>query len=335
MKRGGIALLVLLVLAVAAGFALQWGLRLLSAPDPNASPQFFTVKRGAGLKQVAGALEAAGLVRDARAVEWYTRLKELDGKLQAGEYELSAAWPTRVIIDRLTTGRVRTYKVVLPEGIRASEIATRLAAAEVVDAQAFMALVEDPAFTHSLGIEADRLEGYLFPETYRLPRGLDTARVIRILVSEFDQAWADVAPLAAKRGMSQHEIVTLASIVEKETAAPEERPLIAAVFVNRLERGMRLETDPTVIYGIADFDGNLRRVHLRDASNPYNTYKIKALPPGPIANPGLDALRAVVQPAETEYLYFVSKNNGTHHFSKTYREHTNAVNEYQKRRRRR
>ena len=129
------------------------------------------------------------------------------------------------------------------------------------------------------------------------------------------------------------EVVTLASIVEKETGAPEERPLIAGVFRNRLDRGMRLESDPTVIYGIPDFDGNLRRVHLDDDANPYNTYRIAGLPPGPIANPGAASLRAVVRPAETDYLYFVSRNDGTHVFSRSYREHLNAVNRYQKRRR--
>jgi len=128
------------------------------------------------------------------------------------------------------------------------------------------------------------------------------------------------------------EVVTLASIVEKETAAPEERSLIASVFRNRLKRGMRLETDPTVIYGIPDFDGNLRRRDLEDTANPYNTYQIPGLPPGPIANPGADALRAVVNPAESEYLFFVSRNDGTHVFSKTYAEHVRAVDQYQRKR---
>jgi UPF0755 protein len=131
------------------------------------------------------------------------------------------------------------------------------------------------------------------------------------------------------------ELVTLASIVEKETGAPDERPLIAAVFLNRIRLGMRLETDPSVIYGIADFDGNLRRVHLEDETNPYNTYRIPGLPPGPIANPGREALRAVFEPADSPYLYFVSRNDGTHVFSKSYREHARAVVHFQKQRRRR
>ena len=155
------------------------------------------------------------------------------------------------------------------------------------------------------------------------------------MVKQFDRVWDEqVSGLAAASALSKNEIVILASIVEKETAAPEERPLIASVFLNRLERGMRLETDPTVIYGIPQFDGNLRRKHLEDASNPYNTYRISGLPPGPIANPGSEALRAIVEPESADFLYFVSRNDGTHHFSETYREHVNAVNRYQKRRRR-
>ena len=150
----------------------------------------------------------------------------------------------------------------------------------------------------------------------------------------FNDAWSDIEPGARDLELSKHQIVILASIVEKETAAPEERRLIAAVFLNRLKKGMRLETDPTVIYGIPNFDGNLRRRDLQDKSNPYNTYQIAGLPPGPIASPGSDALRAVVKPAETEYLYFVSRNDGTHEFSRTYREHVNAVNRYQRRGRR-
>lgn len=309
----------------------RYAMSQLEPAQASAEPQPFSVERGQGMKLVARSLEQAGLVRDARATEWYARLLGLDSRIQAGEYELSAAWSTRALLEHLSSGRVRTHPVVLPEGIRASEIALRMQQAGVADAQEFLALAMDPDFARGLGIEASSLEGYLYPETYRLPRDLEAQRVVRLLVEEFERVWSEFEQLERPRGMSRHEVVTLASIVEKETAAPEERPLIAAVFLNRLDRGMRLETDPTVIYGIPDFDGNLRRIHLDDGSNPYNTYRLAGLPPGPIANPGRDALRAVIEPAETDYLYFVSRNDGTHHFSKSYREHTNAVNRYQKR----
>ena len=155
----------------------------------------------------------------------------------------------------------------------------------------------------------------------------------RVLVDEFHRVWTEIAPLAKARDFSMQETVTLASIVEKETAAPKERPRIASVFHNRLEKNIRLATDPTVIYGIANFDGNLKRRHLEDPSNPYNTYKHPGLPPGPISNPGEAALLAVVEPEDSDYLFFVSKNDGTHVFSKTYAEHERAVDYYQRRRR--
>jgi UPF0755 protein len=150
------------------------------------------------------------------------------------------------------------------------------------------------------------------------------------MIGQFHAIWTEIAARARDQRLSMREVVTLASIVEKETGVPEERPLIAAVFRNRLRRGMRLETDPAVIYGIPDFDGNLTRQHLGDEANRYNTYRITGLPPGAIANPGASALRAVVEPARTEYLYFVSRNDGTHQFSRSYDEHVVAVNRYQR-----
>ena len=153
------------------------------------------------------------------------------------------------------------------------------------------------------------------------------------MVEHFKQAWREIQDWAGDHTLDMHDLVTLASIVEKETGVPDERPLIASVFANRLARGMRLESDPTVIYGIPDFDGNLRRSDLENGENPYNTYQIRGLPPGPIANPGIASLRAAAHPADTGYLYFVSRNDGTHVFSRSYRDHVNAVNRYQRRRR--
>jgi UPF0755 protein len=325
-------LLALTIAALAATAVGAWMLKQrLDPSEPGsvtAAP--FTVERGHGLRQVANALEARGLVRDADALVLLARLRGPAAVVKAGEYEVSPGWSSAEILDHLVAGRVRTYRAVLPEGIRATEIAERLGEAGLADRDAFLRIVRDERFAHSLGVPAPTLEGYLYPETYELPRDLEAGELARILVEQFNAAWLEIEPQARVLELSKHEIVTLASIVEKETASSEERPLIAAVFLNRLRRGMRLETDPTVIYGIEDFDGNLRRRHLLDASNPYNTYRIAGLPPGPIASPGVDALRAVVRPADTDYLYFVSKNDGTHHFSKTYREHVNAVNRYQK-----
>ncbi len=306
---------------------------LLRPADKHAEERVFTIEPGTPLSRVALGLETSGLVRDARATAWWARLNGLSAKVQAGEYGLSGSWSTPRILDWISQGRVKTYEIVLPEGIRASEIAARLHASGLAEADAFLAVVHDAEFARSLGLEADSLEGYLFPETYRLPRNLPPSQIARIMVDQFHEVWREIEAEAGQDSSTVHEIVTLASIVEKESRVAAERPLIAAVFLSRLRRGMRLETDPSVIYGIADFDGNLRKRDLLDDSNSYNSYRFAGLPPGPIASPGEEALRAVIKPAESDYLYFVSRNDGTHHFSRTYNEHVNAVNRFQKRRR--
>jgi UPF0755 protein len=312
-----------------------WFYRALTPADEDATAGrtvSFEVEPGATLSQVAEGLEAQGLVRDARATRWFARARKLSSKIKVGEYALSGAQSTPEILEILAEGRVQTHAVVIPEGLRATEIADRLAGAGLADRDAFLAIVNDPEAARRRGIEAERLEGYLFPDTYRFARGLPAEAIVDEMVEEFLRVYRELAPEAGGQDLSMHEIVTLASIVEKETGAPEERPLIAAVFLNRLERGMRLETDPTVIYGIEEFDGNLKRVHLEDGANPYNTYRIAGLPPGPIASPGREALEAVLRPADVPYLYFVSRNDGTHVFSKTYAEHARFVDRFQRRR---
>ena len=316
-----------------AGAGALWLHQASQPPSLTGEARAFEIPSGASLSQIARSLEQEGLIRDARVFEWIGRLAEAGTKLRAGEYLIPPTLSASQVLERLVRGEVRTYEVVIPPGLRAREIADRLAQAELVDREAFLTHVMSAEAVDAHGVEGPNLEGYLYPDTYRLARGLETAEVAGVLVEHFQSAWAEVAGRAEEQGLSMQEVVTLASIVEKETAAPEERPLIAAVFRNRMQRGMRLETDPTVIYGIADFDGNLRRVHLEDRSNPYNTYAIRGLPPGPIASPGREALEAVVAPAETDYLFFVSRNDGTHKFSVTYAEHAAAVDEYQRRRR--
>jgi UPF0755 protein len=256
----------------------------------------------------------------------------LAGELRAGEYDLSPHLTTGEILERIAEGQVRTHRIVVPEGLTATEIAQRLEENGLADAGEFLAAVRARELVNDLGVEGESLEGYLFPETYRLARGLPAAEIARAMVAQFHAIWPEIAPGSEALGLSMLETVTLASIVEKETGAPAERSLIAAVLHNRLRRGMRLETDPTVIYGIPHFDGNLRRDHLDDTGNPYNTYQIRGLPPGPIANPGADALRAAVEPADSSYLYFVSRNDGTHEFSSSYAAHAAAVERFQKRR---
>jgi len=330
----GIVAAALGVAGIAAAGTLGYLQAQLKPLDPEGVEQPFAIERGTGLAKIAYQLEGNGLIRNARLFVALARYRELETGLHAGEFLVSPAWSANEVLDHLISGKVRSYPVVVPEGLRSPDIATRVEAAGLGSGDEFLAAVNDAEFARELGIEATNLEGYLFPDTYRLPKGLTGRAVARVMVEQFERVWQDIEPLAPATGLDRHQIVTLASIVEKETGAAEERPVIAAVFLNRLQRGMRLETDPTVIFGIPDFDGNLRRVHLEDESNPYNTYRIRGLPPGPIASPGRDALRAVVQPATSDYLFFVARGDGTHKFSVSYAEHDRAVDEFQRRRRR-
>lgn len=341
MKRPLLGVVSCVGLAVAAGVGgAVHGLR--TPVDPVAEPTLFEVAAGEPLARVAERLAGAGLLPDGLAgprtwVLW-AQLRGADRQIKSGEYELSAALSPLQILHKLAAGEVKTWAVTLPEGLTVEEVATRLEQAGIAPAPALASLARDPRFVHGLGIEADSLEGYLFPETYRFRRGTDPAQVLEHMISEFHAAWEprDREALAAS-GMTLHQVLTLASIVEKETGAPHERPRIAAVFHNRLEKGMRLQSDPTVIYGMlretGEFDGNIRRRDLeRDTA--YNTYTRSGLPPGPISSVSMASIRAVLAPEDVPYLYFVSQNDGTHYFSTTLREHVNAVNRYQKRRQR-
>jgi UPF0755 protein len=228
------------------------------------------------------------------------------------------------------------HEVTVPEGLRLDEIAARLADAGITDDVAFLQLANDPVVAKRLGLPADSIEGYAFPETYRFRRHTPPEEVIEAMVAELNARLSpeDRAAIASS-GFSLHQVVTLASIVEKETGQKQERPIIAGVYRNRLKIGMRLQSDPTVIYGLyrtSGFDGDLRTRHLRE-DNPWNTYTRAGLPPGPIASPSIEAIRAVLAPADVPYLYFVSRNDGSHVFSTTLTEHNQAVKRFQSRRR--
>jgi UPF0755 protein len=210
------------------------------------------------------------------------------------------------------------------------DIATLVAAKGLGDRQTILDLAVDQAFIASLGLTLPSLEGYLFPDTYHIPRGMRERHLLVLMVRTLQENYTqDIAARAQGAGLSQHEVLTLASLIEKEAQLEAERPLIAAVYLNRLQRGMRLQCDPTVIYALGEhFDGNLRKADL-DLDSPYNTYRYTGLPPGPIANPGRRSIDAAVAPAPVDYLYFVATGNGKHHFSRTLIEHNQAVEKYQ------
>ena len=336
-KKLGFILFSLIVVGICTAGVLY--MHLMSWADrpvgKAALEKLFTVSPGQGLKQTADALQHEGLVSDSLRFTILARLDKKDKLLKAGEYFISTTMTPREILDQMVEGRVHLYRLTIPEGYNLVQIAVAVSAAGLESEKVFLDAVRDPEAVRRLGIEADTLEGYLFPDTYYFPRGLDSATIIATMVKQFRAAYKPAWEQQAKAmGMTVHEVVTLASIIEKETGAPEERPLISSVFHNRLKKGMRLETDPTVIYGIPDFDGNIKRRHL-ETHTPYNTYKIKGLPPGPIASPGALAMEAALFPAQSDYLYFVSKKDGTHQFSTTIKAHNAAVNKYQLRKRKR
>ncbi|MEN8142265.1 MAG: endolytic transglycosylase MltG [Thermodesulfobacteriota bacterium] len=257
--------------------------------------------------------------------------------LKAGEYIFTGARSPHSVLRELHKGSIVQRPVTIREGADLQEIAEILGQGGWLNPDRFLELTRDPEFIEELGLKVESLEGYLFPDTYLLERGgHDAASIIRTMVAQMQKVLGETGAEQGEQeaGLDVHQILTLASIVEKETGLALERPLIARVFLNRLHKKMKLQTDPTVIYGIENFDGNLTRRHLREYT-PYNTYVIRGLPPGPIGSPGRAAIRAVMEPARGSYYYFVSKNDGSHYFSRSLSEHNRAVNKYQKRRRRR
>ena len=291
----------------------------------------FQVSQGQTLKQVSRNLEAIGLVASASRFEWAGRLFFRDVVVKAGDYGVPAPVSTERLFALLDKGRDRSIRVTIPEGFNAREIFEVLKGSAILNGkdydEAERRLVSTFAADGWGNIET--LEGFLFPDTYFFSVRESEVSILKKMVENFfGKMPADFPNRARTFGVTPYEALILASIVEKETGASRERGLIASVLHNRIRVGMPLQSDPTVIYGIKDFDGNLRKVHLR-APTPYNTYVIPRLPPTPIANPGVDSLLAVIHPETTQYLYFVAKGDGTSHFSKTLREHNGAIRKYQ------
>ncbi|MGI6037149.1 MAG: endolytic transglycosylase MltG [Limnochordia bacterium] len=301
---------------------IAYQLRPLQA-EPYAVEQLISIPRGSSSQEIAQLLQEEGLIRDARTFTWFSRIFRTDGDLKAGDYLLKASMSPWEIIDTLQAGNVAPVNVTIYEGLNLAEIAQVLADKGLVDPERFLELAQDERLIYGDHPPVDKpvatLEGYLFPDTYRFVRGQREEEIIKIMVNRFLEL---VPPLVAENGvdMNLHEVMTLASIVEKEALYDSERPLIAGVFHNRLRIGMRLQADPTVRYVMEE---QRNRVLYRDLEidSPYNTYRYAGLPPGPIASPGLASIKAVINPADVDYMYFVAKGDGTHAFSRTFAEH--------------
>ena len=303
--------------------------RFLDRPVAPAQRQVVEIPPGASFARVAEDLATVGVVADARLFKLLARWREAAQRIKAGEYAFEGAATPDQILERLLAGDVLLHPFTVPEGWTLREIAAHLEAEGRGSAETFLRLARAPETRERLKIDGLSLEGYLFPETYQLTRDMDEKALIEAMVKEFRRRLTpEILAGAKKRGLGLKELVILASIVQKEAGNREEMPLIASVFHNRLTVGTPLQADPTVIYGIDAFDGNLTRRHLQ-TTTPYNTYRIPGLPIGPIANPGEEALRAVAFPTQSDYYYFVAKGDGTHIFAKTLAEHNANVRRYQ------
>jgi UPF0755 protein len=283
---------------------------------------------GATARGIAAALDEAGLVRFPRAFTLYARLRGSAGSLKAGLYRFppDASWA--YMLGMLERGEVVTFPLTIPEGFNLREIAPRVAEMAGVSADSVLKLARDSGFVARLGVPGPTLEGYLFPDTYHFAERTPPERILEAMTSHYREFWGPVElALRDSLGLSERELVTLASIVEKEARVGSERPTIAGVYLNRLKIGMLLQADPTVQFAL---DSVRARLLYRDieqvAGNPYNTYTHAGLPPGPIASPGEAALRATLEPADVPFLFFVARPDGSHEFTRTEREHINAKN---------
>ncbi len=297
----------------------------------NTQPQTIKIDKGTSLRHIATQLDRMGLIRNARMLVIYAALLHKGAHLQAGEYDLQATMSIAQIVDIMRKGGVVHHALTIPEGFTVRDIASLIEAKKLGREQNILSLTRDKRFIESLGLAVSSLEGYLFPETYHVPRDIRERDLLALMVRTLEMRYtANIAAKGHKLDMTRHEVLTLASLIETEAQVDAERPLIAAVFHNRLHRGMRLQSDPTVIYALGErFDGNIRKADL-NIDSPYNTYRYAGLPPGPIANPGQRAIEAAVSPPSVDYLYFVATGeNGTHQFSPTLQEHNKAVRKYQ------
>ena len=330
-----IVLLAVLVSAAVAGAILWNEISLFRATPYGAlEEKVVEVPSGASARAVVRALAQAGALSDERVAWRYVRYVQRDPRpFRAGEYAFAGPLLPDDVLERVRRGEVKLHRFTAPEGLRLDEIAGIVARSGLAAEEAFLRAARDPALARTLGLPYASLEGFLYPDTYAFARGVDARTIAEAMVARFKEEWARAEQMRMPGVvLTMGEAATLASIVEKETGRPEERPRIACVFHNRLRKGMRLQTDPTVMYATMLRTGrwskNISRADLL-AAHPYNTYTTAGLPPGPIANAGGAALRATMAPSDCPDLYFVSRNDGTHVFCPDLRCHAAAVRRWQ------
>lgn len=324
-------LYVALPIAVVMGtYSVMSRLFLQPANPAATTPILFDAAQSKSFRDISSELQTAGIIRSALALRLRARMQGKDTQIKAGEYELSPAMTPHDILDKLVRGDMFHRRVTIREGMNLADIAEAIDKSGIVSKLAFEQALGNIELLESEGITAHSFEGYLFPDTYEFPRGTPTDQIVRTMHAQLEKQWQpEWTQRVQIMEMSKHDILTLASIIEKESGNFDEQPVISSVFHNRLKRGMRLQADPTVIYGIKDFNGNITKRDLMTLT-PYNTYMVDGLPPGPIANPGLSSIKAALYPTNTNFLYFVGNGQGKHIFSETLEKHNEAVNRYQR-----
>ena len=334
MKRFFKAILILILPVVAVSLFFWTQLNIPTTPQKTE----LSIEKGMSLRQVSRRLEEQGIVKNHLIFLVYARLLGESKNIKAGEYLFAVPRTSREVLTSLVNGDVLAYKIQIIEGWNLRQIAAYLETLPFLNdahhfAERFLSLAQDQNFIAGLGLQTRSLEGYLFPNTYFFTKKTPAEEYLTAFVNEFKKRYAVILQKYRPTvSLSEHELLTMASIIEKETGQRGERDVVASVFYNRLKKGMLLQSDPTTIYGIKNFDGNIRKSDLKN-QHPYNTYIHNGLPPGPICNPGEQSLKAAMQPAHTDYLFFVSQNNGTHFFSRTMAEHAEAVRVFQLERR--
>ncbi len=326
-KNIGLVSVLIILLAVSyAAFEM-----LVPAKNVNKYTEI-EIPRGATFRQAVDILSDEKLIRDEKLFLFLGRLTGADKKIRAGYYSIWANMSPLDIFRILLKGRIIEYQIKVLEGDSLAEIADAFARAGIATKEDFMKLASDPDFLESYEIEAPSVEGYIFPDTYTVPKGVDLEEAVGAMIDKMREKYSvNLMEETERLGMTEEQALTLASIIEKEAIVDEERPLISAVYHNRLRKHMLLQADPTSIYGVKSSKERITIADLR-RKTPYNTYLIKGLPPGPIASPGIKSIEAAVKPANVPYLYFVSNNDGTHTFSVTLGEHEAAVKAYREKR---
>jgi UPF0755 protein len=320
--------IMLTTVRICLSLLLLWYFLCLYPPGNGSLVRDVSFPPGSGIRKLAGELKSGGIIRSSWHFILMTRLRGESHRLKAGDYRFNDGMTPDVILKKLVSGDVDYLKFSLPEGYSIHQAAELLEQKGYFKRGVFLEKCRDTALLARLGLIESSVEGYLYPATYNLSRGGSEEQLISQMVAQFEKKFTELSS-GGNGGLSRHTIVTLASLIEKEAISSDEKPLISSVFHNRLRIGMPLQSDPTAVYGVRAFSGKVTKADI-ERHSPYNTYLIKGLPPGPIGNPGADALTAALHPAATQYLYFVARQDGTHQFSRTLEEHNRAVRRYLK-----